>query len=144
MPFSATVRLIDSLNREKSKTYEMETDVLATAQTAMALLITDLEAVTDLGVVSVSYVFKDDSEASAAAAGSNVDEGGTFRLRLNNGKIASYKIPGFPIAKAASGGNIDVSDVDVAAYFANFEPAGSFTLSEGNTVSDVLTGSMDV
>lgn len=143
MPFSATVTLTDSLNRITSKRYETETEVLATAQSAVADLITDLEAVTDLGVVEVTYSLKDDTEASAAAAGSNIDSGATFRARLDNGKVAALKVPGFPISKVSSGGSIDVSDADVVAYFANFETAGAFTVNEGNVISELLSGQFD-
>jgi len=141
--FSATVTLTDSLNRTVTKRYETETDVLATAQTAVGLLITSLEAVTDLGVVIVTYSNADDTEASAAAANSNVDTGATFRCRLDDGKIAAHKIPGFPLAKVATGGGIDVTDVDVAAYFDHFKAAGAFTLSDGQVITAVLTGTLD-
>lgn len=143
MPFTATITLTDSLNRITSKRYETETDVLATAQAAVASLVTDLEAVTDLGVVDVTYTFKDDTEASAAGAGSNIDSGATFRARLSSGKVAALKIPGFPIAKVSPGGSIDVTDSDVEAYFDNFEAAGAFTVSEGDTVSELLSGTFD-
>lgn len=144
MAFLATVTLVDSLNTEVTKRYETETDVLATAQTAVAALITDLEAVTDLGVVSVTYSEKDVSEASAAAANSSVDAGATFRLRLTAGGVASHKIPGFPISKVGGNRAIDPTDADVVAYFGNFLAAGAFTLSDGETITSVLSGTFDV
>lgn len=144
MAFHATVTLIDSLNTITTKTYETETDVLATAQVAVGALIANLLAITDLGVVSVTYSEKDLSEASAAAADSSVDPGATFRVRLDDGYIAAHKVPGFPIGKVAPGRSIDVTDADVVAYFANFEPAGGFTLNRGNTVDEVLSGTYDV
>lgn len=143
MAINATVQLVDSLGRVTTKTYETETEVLATAQANVASLITDLEAVTDLGVVSVTYSLKDDTEASAAGAGSNVDEGATFRVRLNDGFVAAHKIPGFPISKAIAGGAIPIDDSDVENYFDNFVPAGLFTLNRGNTVSELISGQMD-
>jgi hypothetical protein len=142
--FVATVTLIDSLSTQVTKRYETETDVLATAQAAVALLITDLEAITDLGVVSVTYSLKDVTEASAAAEGSSVDAGATFRCRLADGSIASHKVPGFPIAKVGGNRAIDPTDVDVAAYFANFEAGGDFTLSDGEVITAVLSGTFDV
>jgi len=144
MPFIATIALEDSLNSQVSKRVELETSVLADAQTAMASLITDLEAITDLGVVSVTYTFKDLSEASAAAEASSIDAGATFRLRLDNGKVAAYKVPGFPISKVSGGRSIATDDSDVVAYFANFAGAGDFTLSEGDVVTAILSGKLDV
>jgi len=145
MAFIATVVLEDSLGTQVSKRYETETDVLATAQTAVGLLVTDLEAITDLGVVSVTYSLKDLSEASSAADPSNVDAGATFRVRLDNGKVASHKVPGFPQSKV-SGANrsIDPTDEDVVAYFANFLTGGDFKLNEGNVVTAILSGTFDV
>jgi hypothetical protein len=144
MAFSATITLEDSLHSLVSKRVEMETSVLADAQTAIAGLVTDLEAVTDLGVVSVTYTYKDLGEASAAAEGSSIDAGATFRLRLDNGKVASYKIPGFPISKASGGRVIATDDSDVVAYFDNFKDAGDFKISEGNVMTAILSGTLDV
>jgi len=144
MPFIATVTLEDSLHSIVSKRLEMETDVLATAQSAIAALVTDLEAITDLGVVSVTYTFKDLTEASEAAEDSSVDAGATFRLRLDNGKVAAYKVPGFPISKVSGGRVIATDDSDVVAYFENFEDAGAFKLNEGNVVTAILSGKYDV
>jgi hypothetical protein len=144
MAIQATVTLIDSFNTLTTKTYECEATTLAQAATDIGALITTLEAISDLGVVSVSYVEKDISEASAAAALSSVDTGATFRMRLNNGKVAAHKVPGFDLAKVSSDRNIDIADADVAAYFANFESAGDFTVNEGNTMSQLLSGKLDV
>lgn len=143
MAITATVILIDSLNRQVRKVYETTDTVLADAKTHVAAMVAELEAVTDLGVVSVSYTDQDDSLASAAAANSNTREGATFRVRLDNGKVGVHKIPGFPISKADSDGNIPVSDADVAAYFTNFESGESFRLSDGQYITAVLSGKMD-
>lgn len=144
MSIVATVTLIDSLNTQVTKRLECEATTLAQAAIDLGTYITDLEAVTELGVVSITYSEKDVSEASAAAANSSVDAGGTFRLRLADGSIAVHKIPGFPITKVGSDRNIDVADVDVDAYFDNFLAAGAFTLSDGEVITSVLSGLFDV
>lgn len=141
--FTATVTLQDGKKRQTTKRYETKTDVLATAQLAVLALAADLLAVSDLGIVTVTYSLGDDTEASSAEATSNVDVGATFRCRLNNTKVAAHKVPGFPMAKVAPGGSIDVTDADVAAYFANFESAGEFTVSEGNHIIELLSGQLD-
>lgn len=144
MSIVATVVLQDSLNTQVTKRFECEATTLAQAAIDMNLLITDLEAITDLGVVSITYSEKDITEASAPAANSSVDAGATFRVRLDNGKVAAHKVPGFPIAKVSTDRNIDVTDADVVAYFDNFLAAGNFTLSEGNVVTAILSGKFDV
>lgn len=143
MPLSATVTMKDSLNRKTSKRYECEATTLAQAQTDVGALITDLEAVSDLGVVEVTYTLKDEAEASAPADPSSIDAGATFRVRLSDGYEAAMKIPGFPQSKAIAGGAIPVDDTDVVAYFANFAPGGAFTANRGQTVSEVLSGMFD-
>lgn len=144
MAIVATVTLVDSLNTQVTKRYECEASTLAQAAIDMTGLITDLEAISDLGIVSINYSEKDVTEASAAAEDSNVDVGATFRVRLADGGVASHKVPGFPIAKVGGNRAIDPDDADVAAYFENFEAAGAFTLSDGEVITAVLSGQFDV
>jgi len=144
MALIGTVQLMDDLNTSVTKRYEMEATTLAQAAIDMGVLAADLLAVTDLGIVSVTYSIKDTAEASSPASGSNVDTGATFRLRLDSGKVASHKIPGFPQSKVGGNRAIDPADADVAAYFGNFETAGAFKLSDGETVDVVLSGTYDV
>jgi hypothetical protein len=144
MAIIATLTLVDSLNTQVTKRYECEATTLAQAAIDMNLLLTDLGSITDLGIVSVTYSEKDTTEASAAGAGSNVDVGATFRLRLADGGVASHKVPGFPIAKVGGNRAIDPTDADVVAYFDNFLAAGAFTLSDGEVITEVLSGTFDV
>lgn len=143
MTILATVSLIDSYGRPTTKRLETETDVVATAQTAVALLLTDLDAVTDLQGIGVSYSLKDPSQVFAGVALSNVDVGATFRLRLASGSIAAYKVPGFPASLVGPNGAIDVTDLAVTNYFDNFLAAGDFTVSDGEAITDILTGQLD-
>jgi len=144
MAIKATITLIDSFNTTVTKSFECEATTLSQAATDIGTLVGTLEAVTDLGVVSVTYTEKDIAEASSPAEDANVDTGATFRMRLNNGKIAVHKVPGFPLSKVASDRNIDIEDSDVAAYFANFLDAGAFTINEGNLMTALLSGKLDV
>jgi len=143
MAFVATVEMIDSYGRRTTKRLETETDVLADAQTAVTALLVDLDAVTDLQGLSVSYSLRDGSQTFAGVAGSNVDVGATFRVRLEDGGIAAYKIPGFPVSLVGAQGEIDVTQLEVVDYFANFLAAGDFTISDGENISEVLSGSLD-
>jgi hypothetical protein len=144
MALKATIGLIDSLGTEVVKRVECEATTLVQVLLDLADLVEDLEAVTDLGVTNISITEKTAAFASAAAEASSVDAGATFRLRLASGGVASHKIPGFPIAKVGGNRAIDPEDSDVAAYFANYEAAGAFTLSDGETITEVLSGTFDV
>lgn len=141
--FVATVTLEDSMNRQVTKRLETTNAILADAQAVVSLYNTDLLPCTDLGVVTVTYSVADDTLASAGELDSNCDTGATFRCRLDNGKIAAHKIPGFPLSLAGTGGAIDCADPLVIAYFANFEFLGGLRLSDGQYITAVLTGMMD-
>jgi hypothetical protein len=144
MALKATIGLVDSLSTEVVKRVECEATTLVQVLLDLAELITDLEAVSDLGVTNVSITEKTAAFASAAAEGSSVDAGATFRLRLADGSVASHKIPGFPISKVGGNRAIDPEDTDVAAYFDNYKAAGAFTLSDGEVITEVLSGTFDV
>src|SRR3972149_4440836 len=102
MAFRATLEMDDSMNRTVSKSLECEATVLATAITDVAALLTDLEAISDLGVVKVSYSSKDTSGAFDENDPSNVDTGATFSYRYASAIL--------------TGGYIPVQEEDVANY----------------------------
>jgi hypothetical protein len=141
--FVATILMRDSFNRITRKKVETETDVLATAQTAVSGLLTDLNACIDLEVMGVSYVLKDATQVFAGEALSNSDVGATFRGRVASGEVATLKVPGFKLSLVGADGHIDVTDVTVAALLDNWEGAGEFTLSDGESIAEWLGGTLD-
>jgi hypothetical protein len=143
MPIVATVIMRDAYQRQTRKVLETETDVLATAQTAVDGFLTDLNPCTDLTVEYVTYHFKDATQTVAGEALSNVDVGATFRGRVTSGEIAVVKIPGFPLAKVGANGYIDLTDIDVAALLDNWEGPGEFTLSDGEVITAWIDGVLD-
>lgn len=141
--FIATASLRDAYGRITRKRYETETDVLATAQTAVAGLLTDLALVSDLGVDSITYSLKDATGATVPDSGANVDVGGTFRGRLVDGSLVAVKLPGVKASFVDTNGGIDVTQTDIAAYLDNFEGAGAFTVSDGESVAEWISGELD-
>src|SRR3989304_5649763 len=134
MAFRATLEMDDSMNRTVSKSLDCEASVLAPAITDVAALLTDLEAISDLGVVKVSYSSKDTSGAFDENDPSNVDTGATFRLRTPLGEVVSYEIPenivGGVLVKPSSG--IPFSD-----YAVNLSAvAGANSLNDSDPESD--------
>lgn len=142
--FVVTLQLQDSFGRKTTKRVETETDVLATAQTAVDGLLSDLAAITDLECVGAIYSYRDASDTFAGEATSNIDQGATFRLRLADGAQTAYKVPGFPLSKVGAGGIVDTTDADVVAFFDNFLAAGDFTVSDGEAITAIEAGSLDV
>lgn len=143
MPIVATLVMRDSFERETRKRLETETDVLATAKSAVDSFLADLNPCTDLTVEHVVYSAKDATQTIAGEANSNVDQGATFRGRVASGEIATIKVPGFPLSKVGPNGYIDLDDVDVAALLDNWEAPGSFTVSDGETIASWIDGTLD-
>lgn len=143
MPFTATLIMRDSFERKTRKRLETETDVYATAAAAVDGFLTDLNPCTDLTVEYVVYQMRNTTQTQAGEASSNVDQGATFRGRVSSGEIATVKIPGFPLSKVGPNGYIDLTDADVAALLDNWEGAGAFTLSDGETIAEWIDGQLD-
>lgn len=143
MPIKATLIMRDSFERHTRKSIETETNVLATAQSAVDALLVLLNPVTDLAVEHVVYSFKDANQSIAGAATSNVDQGASFRGRVVTGEIATLKVPGFPLSKVGPNGFIDLTDVDVDAFLDQWLAAGPFTLSDGEVIDEWIDGELD-
>ena len=143
MPIVAHVSMSDSFARRTVKKLEIETDVLATAQSAVDDFLTELNPCTDLAVDYVTYSYKDSTQSFAGAATSNVDQGATFRGRVTSGEIAVVKVAGFPLSKVGPNGYIDLTDVDVEDLLAMWLAPGPFTLSDGEVIVEWIDGQLD-
>lgn len=141
-----SVALVDSYQRETRKLFEMETQAdLATYLATAAAFLTDLLAVTQLGLVRADIIIPSGVAGSAPAAGSNVDDGVTISgySTDGNGAKASVKIPGPETAYINADGTVDVENVALAEYLAHFEAAGAFTVSDGETIASWIRGQLD-
>jgi hypothetical protein len=143
MSILCTLLLKDSMNRYTRMKVEYDGDVLADANTAVDGLLTDLNACIDIECVGVSYSQKDATQVFSGEAASNIDVGATIRGRVASGKVATLKIPGFKQTLVSADDVIDVADVTVAALLDNWEAAGDFLLSDGESVAAWLSGKMD-
>lgn len=142
---TVSVTMKDAFGRTTNKRFEIEEQaLLADYVTVITGFLPDLEAITDLGVAKVDLIIPQDGFESDAAAGANVDVGATFSalLTAGNGKKASVKVPGFDLALVDADGSIDVTGA-VATYLANFEAAGDFNISDGETADSWLKGTLD-
>lgn len=140
---NATVRLRDGFGRPTSKRVEIGADTLATAEAAIATYLPLLDALTDLACEGVIYSGVDGSATFAGEATSSVDVGVTFRGRVESGEIAVLKVSGFPVAKVGAGGYVDLADLDVAPFLAQYESAGALYLSDGEKVAIWIDGTLD-
>ena len=142
--YIVTMELQDSENRRGRKVYKTQAGVVdhVAAVTAANSLAVDLSALTELEVlahtVSLRTIYSDSVDA-----GANIDEGATFSLNKTDNYRASHKVPG-PVAAVRNGdGTIDVTNAAVTDYFDNFKAAGDFTVSDGELIDAVLSGTLD-
>lgn len=144
MAFVATLTLADSYGRTSMKRIETTDALLAGAQTSIGNLATDLNALTNLELVRVTYSEVDDSAAFVGVAGSNLDVGGTFRVLLDDGQYGAHKIPGIVDSVLVAGSDaIDIADLLVTTYFAHFGAGGTLRMSDGQAVDSVVRGTLD-
>jgi len=141
--WTVNVILVDDLGRQTRKTLQNTVATLADALTAVGAWASAYVAIADLGIVQANLIQIDYSEASAAVAGSNIDTGAAFKVALTNGGFASHHIPGLKQSLAIPGGGIDVTDADILTYFGLFEAGGSWRLSDGESITSVVSGQMD-
>jgi len=141
-----SVTLVDDYGRTTKRVIGMEDQtLLADYDTAAAALLTDLAAVSDLGVVKADLIINvDGAEATDPETGANVDVGGTFSgwIASGDGKKASLKVPGVKASLVSADGSIAITG-DMAAYLANWGTAGDFNLSDGEQISSWIRGALD-
>jgi hypothetical protein len=142
----ASLTFIDDYGRTTKRVYELESQVdIAAYVAAIAGLLTDIQAVSDLGCVRADLIIDGITSGFAVTSGANVDVGATFQGLIDggNGKKASLKLPGIKAAMVNTDGSVDLADSDIIAYLANWETAGAYQLSDGETIASWVKGMLD-
>ena len=140
-----SLTMADSYGRQTVKRVEMETQVdIATYGLVADAFVAALQAVTDLELVRCDLILRGISDGFAVTAGANVDVGATFSgyIEGGDGKKASHKVPGIKASLVDPDGSIPLTGV-VGTYLAEFETAGDFELSDGETISAWIRGVLD-
>lgn len=143
MPYFHVV-LADSYGRQTRKRIEVETQtLLGDYENVANALAADLQNVTDLQLLRIDLVVSM-AESFAGVAGSNIDVGATFSgyLQGGDGKKASLKLPGIKASLVASDGTVPITG-NVSDYLDNWLTAGDLMLSDGETISAWISGSLD-
>lgn len=141
--YVAKIILEDAYGRQTSKTYQSQ-DLLdfATAQAALTALVTDLQGVTELGVVR-TYLTEETVIDESPTGGSNVDEGATLTTKKADTKKYSLKWPGPVGTLVNSDGTLDITNAALISFVENFQSAGDWTISDGELISSIVKGSID-
>ena len=105
------------------------------AGTAATAILADIIAVSRCDVVSWSIRVDHKGDAGDVTAVGNPYKEAFLTLNPDGGGDGiTHAIPA-PVAAIVSGKNVDETDALLLAYLDNFEPTGSFTLSDGESIS---------
>lgn len=136
MDAKMAVTLIDDGGRTTTMRIEMTGLDAASILTAAAAVVGTLDAATQLGVTKATVQFPLSGIASVAGVDSNTDVGGKARgISDDDGETVILRLPN-PIAAAINPDyTIDLTNITLAAFIANFETGGDSMLSDGEQVT---------
>lgn len=141
--YSVNFRLVDEQARTTSRTVVFDSADETALLAAAALHATDLQAMSKCGLVEYAYTRVVDV-SEAAAAGSNIDAGATFGFETALAINPVVTVPD-PVEAIKDGqGGIDLTDLIVTDWFANYNP-GEARVNINNPVvpSAINYGSLD-
>jgi hypothetical protein len=140
--YQVSLTLKDAYNRTTHRSFKFDDLTLAGAVVNVGLFVTAYQDITQLQVVE-SRLTDVQTYAGAPGAGSNIDEGATFRAALSTpNKYGSVQVPGIIDAARGPLGVIDMANADIVAWVAYYE-SGLVTASDGETVSTIESGILD-
>lgn len=141
-----SIQMRDSMGRTTNRVYGLtEATTIGDAETDAIALAGLLDATSELGLNKVVLLWNCDVAATAPAAGSNIDEGGTVSGWVETYvKKASLKIPA-PIAAArVADGSLLLTQADLKAFLDEFiVTTGTANLSDGDTIASWIKGVVD-
>jgi len=139
--FEVTYTLEDAYQRVGTKRYDFSAADHPTALTAALAMADDLAALTEMRilwyVVHTRVAYSD-----SVTAGANKDEGITLVVRTTDNEKAVLKVPGPMNAVINADGTVDITNALVSDYVDNFI-TGDFTVSDGEDVTELLSGRLD-
>ena len=143
-----SLTLVDSQSRRTRKEIEIvDQGTYADNLTLLSGFLTDLAAVSDLGVERADIVYKAAGTGYAAQSASNIDVGATFVGELYNkdGARATFKLPGIKSSKWSSDGSVSITDADVEDVLERFTQAlpANMKLSDGDLIDHWIAGKLD-
>ena len=140
--YNVGLTLKDAYNRTTRRSFKFDDLTLAGAVINVGLFVTAYQDITELQVVE-SRLTDVQTYAGAPGAGSNIDEGATFRAALDTpNKYASISVPGIIAAARGPNGVIDMTDADIVTWVGFYE-SGLVTASDAETVVTIESGMLD-
>ena len=140
--YQVGLTLKDAYNRTTRRSFKFDDLTLAGAVVNVGLFVTAYQDITELQVVE-SRLTDVVTYAGAPGAGSNIDEGATFRAALDTpNKYASVSVPGIIAAARGPLGVIDMTNADIVTWVGFYE-SGLVTASNAETVTTIESGMLD-
>jgi hypothetical protein len=149
-----TLELIDGQGRPTSKDVDLVNSIttLAAAQTALDALVADWPLLSGLGITGASVSIKMTVTPVPAQVTSNKDEGARVKLLMEDGGNFNWRIPA-PLKDVGgefvyiTGGAVDVANVGVVGWFANYLSAGAARFTKYGqrilAVGGILSGELE-
>lgn len=147
--FSLHVTLVDDFGRITRKQYKTEdlsgADLGAEyllANTAAGNLATALAALSNAGILYYN-LGREVTSGDTVTANANIDQGLTAVARKLNNKLTVLKVPAPVISVFNPDGSLDILDALVTGYTDLFKVGGDFTTSDGENITDLVSGRLD-
>ncbi len=148
--FTLAVTLQDDYGRITRKSYLTEdlsgADLGAEYLLAEGFKDTLLPALAALTEAEILYsnLGSEEAYSDTAATGANKDEGITLVASKVNNKKTVLKVPAPMNSVINQDGTVDILDALVTAYTAHFHASGGFTVSDGENITGLVRGRLDV
>lgn len=145
MAFDVTFNFTDVFNRRTQRTYHNTQALLATVLTDLTTIAELIDAVSLGGLENVIITQRSAAEASAAEAGSNVDENCSVQVLGGDGYRYDFNLPMPDPSILNSDGTLDTGNAAVVALFGAFASGDSWRINLRNPtdIASVIGGVLD-
>lgn len=147
--FTLNVTMVDDYGRTTRKQFKSEdisgADLGAeyiVANTDAGTLTTALAALSECAILYYN-LGREVTSGDTVTTGANIDEGLTAIGRKLNNKLTVMKVPGPVNSVFNPDGTLDILDAVVTAYTDHFKVGGGFTVSDGENITDLVSGRLD-
>lgn len=139
--FQMSLTLLDPFAGKATRGYDIVAADYAAARIVADAVLVAFQNWSDLGVVEVRLT-EVDAVAGVAGPNSNVDRGATMQFDLGAGQTASLNFPSPIVSTINSDRSVKLAEAVVLAWTTLFT-GGSLTLSDGDSTTSVIKGTLD-
>lgn len=145
MSLPVTFSWLDAQGRNRRQTLTTTSTTIADALTDVAAFVALQTPVSDGGLTEVTISTKDNGDAYAAVAGSNVDVNASFQVQGNDGFKYDLDLPMIKDTMLAGGGNVDLTDLAIIAWYGQFETGGKWRVNNRfpTFITSVIKATLD-